>query len=184
MIQGKKHILALMYQSPNSLEGNDQLMLDLIQSITEMNAAFKILMRDFNLPQINRNNYTTNTGVNEFGINFVEKVRDRFLTHVNEITRIGGESASNVLDLVFTNEESIVEEFMVGNPLGRSDHAVLQIMVLVILKKLAPSGIFKACHCKSSFSRQLPFSLTSPVTKNCISRYKLLIFSLCLTYFA
>lgn len=127
-LQGKKLAITFVYRSPNSQEGNDEMLLDLLLEITEMEATFKILMGDFNLPQINWKNCTTNTGMNDFGTKFVEKVRDCYLTqHVEEITRIRGESKGNTLDLFFTNEESIVDEVISGNPLGRSDHAVIQV---------------------------------------------------------
>ena len=73
MLQGEKLNLTLVYQSPNSREENDQLLLDLLQEVTEMKATFKILMGDFNLPQINWKICTTNTGMNAFGTKFVER---------------------------------------------------------------------------------------------------------------
>ena len=78
-----------------------------MQEISEMKAIYKILTGDFDLPQINWENYTTSTGINDFGTKFVEKMRDCFLTqYVDEVTRIRDENVSNTLDLFFTNEVS------------------------------------------------------------------------------
>ncbi|KAG7165925.1 hypothetical protein Hamer_G011833 [Homarus americanus] len=57
---------------------------------------------------------------------FIEKVRDCFLTqHIEEITRIRGDSTGNTLDLLFSNEESIVGDIKLESPLGKSDHACI-----------------------------------------------------------
>lgn len=96
VLQGEKIILTLIYRSPNSLERNNHLLLDLFQEMNEMKATYKIITGDFNLPQINWENYTTNTGINDFGTTFMEKVRDCFLMqHVKDVTRMRGEHMGN-----------------------------------------------------------------------------------------
>ncbi|KAG7161598.1 putative Endonuclease-reverse transcriptase-containing protein 12 [Homarus americanus] len=94
--------------------------------IIEQNLLNKEGRGDFNLPQINWSNYTSVMGLNDVGTMFIEKVRDYFLTqHIEEITRIRGDSTGNTLDLLFSNEESIVEDIKLESPLGKSDHACI-----------------------------------------------------------
>lgn len=66
MFQGEKLILTLLYRSPSSSDENNKLLLDLMQEIRGKKATYKIIMGDFNLPQINWENYTTSTGFNDF----------------------------------------------------------------------------------------------------------------------
>ena len=39
-----------------------------------------------------------------------------------------GNSRNNTLDLLFSSDESIVEEIQLTSPLGRSDHVCVQVM--------------------------------------------------------
>ena len=66
----------------------------------------------------------TEGGLTDFNTLFIEKVRDCFLTqHIQDVTRIRGDNTGNTLDLIFTNDEEIVEEIKIDSPLGKSDHA-------------------------------------------------------------
>lgn len=53
-------------------------------------------------------------------------MRDCFLTqHIQDRTRIRGDNRGNTLELLFTNDESIIEKIKIDSPLGRSDHACI-----------------------------------------------------------
>ena len=117
-------IIASIYRSPNSSSTEDENLNKLIKEIDSKESYYKILVGDFNMPSINWERYTTTAGLNSTEFKFIETVRDCYLTqHVTEITRQRGEGRGNVLDLIFSNEEEIVEEVNVEAPLGRSDHA-------------------------------------------------------------
>lgn len=59
---------------------------------------------------------------------FIEKIRDCYLTqHIREITRLRGEQGGSKLDLLFTNDESIIEDVVINSTLGRSDHGCEQV---------------------------------------------------------
>ena len=79
-LQGGNLVLALVYRSPSSAEHNNQMLMDLMQEVNYLRAPYKVIMGDFNLPQIDWRNLTTNTGLNDLGTKFVEKVRDFFVT--------------------------------------------------------------------------------------------------------
>ncbi|KAK4325207.1 hypothetical protein Pmani_004167 [Petrolisthes manimaculis] len=118
-------ILASIYRSPaNNSSDNDKL-LNLIDEICHEKAQHKIICGDFNFPNINWDSYTTTQGRNNIEFNFIEKKRDNFLSQqVKGITRHRGEARGNTLDLIFTNQEEIIENVKIDSPVGRSDHAV------------------------------------------------------------
>ncbi|KAG7178057.1 putative Endonuclease-reverse transcriptase-containing protein 8, partial [Homarus americanus] len=121
--------------SPNSDESNNTNLLQLMQEVNDKNVLYKIIVGDFNLPQIYWSNYTSVMGLNDVGTMFIEKVRVCFLTqHIEEITRIR-DSTGNTLDLLFSNEESIVGDIKLESPLGKSDHACMVFIFIVTYRR-------------------------------------------------
>ena len=56
----------------------------------------------------------------------MEAVRESFLTqHVTEPTRYRGNNTPNTLDLIFTNEEDMIEKLKYLAPIGKSHHSLL-----------------------------------------------------------
>ena len=54
---------------------------------------------------------------------FIESCLENCLyQHVDEITRLRGDDEPSMVDLVFTNEESMVESIEYNSSLGKSDH--------------------------------------------------------------
>ena len=101
-------------------------LLQLMQEISDHKVQYKITVGDFNLPHINWNYCTSTMGQHDIHTLFLEKVRDCFFTqHITDITRFRGDSIGNTLDLLFTNDESIIETIKIDNPLGKSDHACI-----------------------------------------------------------
>ena len=55
-------------------------------------------------------------------------IRDNFLfQHITMPTRGRLGNKSNILDLIFTNEEGMIEDVTYESPLGKSDHDVLLV---------------------------------------------------------
>ena len=51
---------------------------------------------------------------------------DNFLVqHVDEPTRSRGSDVPSILDLIFTNEEGMIDEIRYASPLGKSDHSTI-----------------------------------------------------------
>lgn len=126
----EKLIITSIYRSPNSAADNNNNLLMLMQEISDMRAKYKLFFGDFNLPNIRWENYTTETGAAEYSTLFIEKVRDCFLTqHIQEITRIRGNNRGTTLDLLLTNDDTIIEEFRVDSPLGKGDHACISARI-------------------------------------------------------
>ena len=59
---------------------------------------------------------------------FIECIRDCFFffQHVLEPTRQRGRDNPSLLDLIFTNEENMVENLIYLAPLGHNDHSIIK----------------------------------------------------------
>ena len=109
-----------VYRSPNSGDENNRNVNKMIQNL---NCAKKILMMgDFNYGDINwtdpENVHATETKAEVF----LESTRDAFLyQHLQEPTRHRGNQKRNVLDLVFSTDDTVTN-IQYLSPLGNSDH--------------------------------------------------------------
>ena len=123
---GKKIAVGVVYRSPNSSFENNEKLLTLLTNFVSKNCERMIIMGDFNLPRINwvRLQAPSHT----FDDQFLNCTLDNFLhQHVMGITRSRAGQVGNTLDLIFTKEEDYVSEVSFSNPLGRSDHLVINI---------------------------------------------------------
>lgn len=120
-------LVTSLYRSPsNNMMGNEENLLLLMQEISDLNTRYKVIVGDFNFPNINWNNYTTDTDTDSMSYKFIEKIRDCYLTqHISDITRFRGFCKGNILDLLFSNDDSIVEKVWMDSPLGKSDHSCI-----------------------------------------------------------
>jgi hypothetical protein len=85
-----------------------------------------LICGDFNLPEINWSDTRTSGGPNSLPYRFIECIRDSFVTqHVKVPTHKRGDQRANVLDLVFTNEEDMIDEITPLDPWGKSHHCGL-----------------------------------------------------------
>ena len=78
------------------------------------------------MPEINWESNTTNVGEYHRATKFVECIRDTFwFQHIKLPTRVRQGNEPSVLDLIFSNEENMVENVNLLASLGKSDHLVL-----------------------------------------------------------
>lgn len=124
--EGGKMILLSVYRSPSSDKDNNDLLLSLMEEVCALPNEYKVIVGDFNLPHINWDKCHTSEGTTDINYRFLEKIRDCYLTqHVIDTTRFRGDVQGNVLDLILTNDETIIEKVIVESPLGKSDHACI-----------------------------------------------------------
>ena len=70
--------------------------------------------------------WTVNSCSNHCSQLFLDTVQDKYLfQHVETPTRIVQNSSSNVLDLIMTNEEEMIDSINTLPALGQSDHMCL-----------------------------------------------------------
>ena len=78
------------------------------------------------MPEINWESNTTTVGEDHKATKFVQCIRDTFwFQHVKHPTRLGQGKEPSVLNLIFSNEENMVEKVNFLSSLGKSDHLVL-----------------------------------------------------------
>ena len=145
--QGERWIIALVYRSPTSPEENNIKLLENIKGILrEHKPSHFLLFGDFNLPTINWETGTCPGGETSMPQRFLDTINDSFLTqHVLGNTRFRGNQQSR-LDLIFSNEEEMIDSIEKVSPPGRSDHMGLKWNFIVrgkVKKDSAPQERFQ-----------------------------------------
>ncbi|ELU07581.1 hypothetical protein CAPTEDRAFT_201518 [Capitella teleta] len=126
MEQGQATIFASVHRSPNSSKENSDNINAFIRNFSNKR-AYTLIAGDFNYPTIG---WKTMTGRTEADIEFIEALRDGFLIqHVDRPTRGRGSNNPSLLDLVLTKEHTATPTVEYHQPLGKSDHSILDIRI-------------------------------------------------------
>ena len=130
---GSEEILVgCIYRSPNSNSDNNHTLLQLLEEIDRLHHNRIVIMGDFNLPHINWNIPSATGPDTCFSYEFVDTLQDVYMSQlVTEPTRMREGQTSNVLDLIITDQEDMIESLVSSSPIGKSDHLVLEFKVLV-----------------------------------------------------
>ena len=116
-------LIGLIYRSPNSLESNNTLLIDLIEEISCFGATHTLVMGDFNFRTID---WVSSFSEDETETTFIDKLFEKGLVqHVDQPTRSRGGDEPSTLDLVITKEQGNINEINYNSALGKSDHSVL-----------------------------------------------------------
>ena len=115
-----------MYRSPGSIIDNNVYLNNLITETVNSRHAHFLLLGDFTYPNISWEHYSVDCSITiNYNVKFLENIKNNYLTqHVTYPTRGRMGNQSNILDLVFTNEEGMVDDIIHESPLGKSDHSV------------------------------------------------------------
>lgn len=138
-----KLLIGLIYRSPSSTDSNNQDLCSLINSSVSLKYSHMLVMGDFNYRSIVWNSLDATVGENHPAAQFLQCTLDNFLyQHVTEPTRFRDGQDPSCLDLIFTNEENMVnrDSLTIGSPLGNSDHAVLQFDFMCYLNNEEVNG--------------------------------------------
>ena len=111
-------VIGVIYRSPNATDEQNRKLISMIGEITRMQHTELLIIGDFNYPGIDWSLETSNGTGQEH--EFMEGFRDWFLwQHVTEPTRYRLNQRANILDLVMTNEQAMVENIDYGEPVGK-----------------------------------------------------------------
>ena len=123
-VGGSLHLLiGCVYRSPNSTNENTAALLSLVRGLPQRKYTHLLMMGDFNYPGIDWSSYSTN---NADAQEFLDSCQDSYLyQHILLPTRGRLGHNPSLLDLIFTNEEEMVENIELESPLGKSDHACI-----------------------------------------------------------
>lgn len=116
-----------IYRSPNSSLENDYDLSKLLNDLCFTTKGHIIILGDFNLRDINWKDYTVPSNNNISCQILIDFIRDNHLIQFIDVpTRARGTDNPSILDLVITNNQ-FVEDVDFLAPLGKSDHAILNI---------------------------------------------------------
>ena len=118
----KKLLLGVIYRSPNSSDDNNERMLNILRIASAAKFDYLLVWGDFNLPKIKWDGNQCLDSETSLSAIFLETIEQYgWFQHAKDDTRFRGRQSS-CLDLVITNEESMVEEILELPPIGKSDH--------------------------------------------------------------
>ena len=116
-----KVILSLIYRPPSQCEHKDRLMYKELGNVIHNKCA--IIIGDFNCPEIGR----PVAPITREARDLTDFIDDNFLYQkVNEPTRGG-----NILDLVLTTNDNLIDKLVVREPLGNSDHNMIKFKIKI-----------------------------------------------------
>ena len=128
-------LIGCLYRRPNSNNDNNIKLLHLINEATNLKFTKMLIMGDFNYPYINwkLENHESSAGTS---LEFIENLKDNFLfLYITQPTRARQGQNPHILDLILTNEESLVQDIEYKSPLGKSDHSVIEFQINCIEEK-------------------------------------------------
>ena len=122
--------VGLMYRSPNSSAENNEALNDLLSKASDQKNFHLLVMGDFNYKEIDWDRESVNANIRKDNAanNFVQTVKKSYLfQHVREPTRQRDGQKENILDLIFTNRDDIVQDIYTTAGLGKSDHLLIVV---------------------------------------------------------
>jgi hypothetical protein len=104
-----KLLVGCVYRSPNIFRDDDEQLNDMIIQASNFKVSHKLIMGDFNHPEIDWRNETCQQAQDHPATLFLEAIKDTFFyQHSIEPTHFRPGQRTNTLDLIFTNEEGMV----------------------------------------------------------------------------
>ncbi len=120
-------LIGLIYRSDSGADENNVKLRKLISEATAKGFSHILIMGDFNYSSVDWNTWRTkgdSTTSEEYL--FIDNLQENCLfQHIDKPTRWRGTDEPHILDLVLTNEDTMVNEVFYDSPLGKSDHCVL-----------------------------------------------------------
>ena len=117
-------LVGVCYRSTSSDRVHNRELTDLIRKAGKIHSVTHLLiMGDFNYPEIHWDDHVVNAPEEADSQYFFNMIQDLYLVqHVSHTTRNRPGNTPSVLDLVFTNEEHMIDSVVHVAPLGKSDH--------------------------------------------------------------
>ena len=131
LLGGDSLLVGCIYRSPSSNDDSIQQFRHLLQLVMTSCPSHLLIAGDFNLGDIDWLNHLSLAPLSHCSHTFLEVINDFFLhQHVTFPTRFRQGNSPRVLDLVFTNEEDMVQNLHALPGLGKSDHIVLRFSLV------------------------------------------------------
>ena len=117
--RGEKLLVGVMYRSPYSSGNNNDSLLKLFEDVADSSYSHILIMEDFNYKDIDWVSNTSRLGANSDTSRFV------WYQHIQQNTRF---RQGDLLDLLVTNDEEMIQNLMYDSPIGKSDHVVIKFL--------------------------------------------------------
>lgn len=125
-------LIAAIYRSDSGTSQNNTNLLSLLKEIDQMKQSHKLVVGDFNYKQIDWDAWSTPKNDTSEEQLFINCIQDLYwYQHISKPTRYRKGEEPSTLDLVFTNEEAMIQQISHQSPLGKSDHSVLLLKFLI-----------------------------------------------------
>ena len=123
---GDKLLIGCVYRPPSNTDTDNKLLYDTILSLVE-NRSHVLICGDFNQPDVNwEDESITSNSQQSASYLFMEFVRDTFLyQHICQPTHYRGQQNPTLIDLIFSNEEDMVQNIKHEAPIGKSHHQTI-----------------------------------------------------------
>ena len=116
--------LLAVYRSPHSSAVNNCLLISLLEEVILLRGDH-VFLGDFNFPDINWSTHSCFGSDEKIENKFLSFLNERFLLqHVVEPTRKGVNQSLNLLDLIVTSSDNVMD-IRCYSPLGNGDHSML-----------------------------------------------------------
>ena len=143
-----------MYRSPSSDVENNNVLIRDFEKILDQKASHLLVMGDFNLKDINWEDSSCGRNENYVSEKFLEITQDLFLhQHISSTTRHREGNTPSRVDLIFTNEENMVNNVRYLPPLwsntAESDHLLIEFDFLCYAEEkedMEPGYNYKAAN--------------------------------------
>ena len=114
-----------MHRSPHGQHENTIQLANLLPEISARRFFHLVVMDDFYFKEVDWGNLETTKSENHISSFFLERVQDIFFfQHCKELTRYRQNQEPLLLDLIFTNEENMIEKVNYLQSLGKRNHLV------------------------------------------------------------
>ena len=147
-------VAGCLYRSPSAspVESIEEIA-SLFRRVHEMNSSHLLICGDFNVPQIDWSLHLCLSPDTHIAHKLLGIIHECLLfQHVLHPTRFREGEASNILDLIMTNEEHMVSALDYQPGLGKSDHVVLRFGLACYASRVASRHTRLNFH-KADFSR-------------------------------
>ena len=119
--------LSVVYRSPNCASSNDLELIKHISEIAKLNNGDKLIVGDFNFPNINWESWSAPDG-DGGSEGFLDCLRKNFLIqNIYNPTRVRGTQTPHILDLALTSD-AFVQGVQYLAPVGFSDHCIIHMV--------------------------------------------------------
>ena len=117
-----------------------------LRAVSHMNFTQEVIVGDFNFPKIDWSLNWTPLSENSNEHSFTELVRDCFWhQHVQFASRGRGSDDPSILDLVFTDADTEIDDMQCQAPFGKSDHSVISFELSQVERTRCKKGTRWKC---------------------------------------